>query len=137
MKTLLIFTGILEAVTGATFLIVPALDVSLLLGRGLDAPVPFVVAHLAGAALLSLGVACLFASRDTKSRAVRGIVVAMSIYNVAAVALLADAGFHAGLAGIVFWPAVILHAGLAAWCVGCLLTRDPSPVPVVRVPDGA
>jgi small basic protein len=53
--------------------------------------------------------------------AARGLVAAMFLYNVAVAALLAFAGVGLGLRGIALWPAVILHAAMAVWCVPCLL----------------
>ena len=41
----------------------------------------------------------------------------MLIYDVAAAALLAYAGLALSLVGIALWPAVVLHAALAVWCV--------------------
>jgi len=126
MRSLLIVTAVLEAATGFALLAAPALIVSILLASALDAPTSVLIARLAGAALLSLGIACWLASRDTKSRAGRGVVTAMSIYNVLAVALLAYAGLGAGLNGIGLWPAVLVHLGLAAWCATALLRQDLS-----------
>ncbi len=123
MKTLLIVTALLEAATGLAFSLSPAMPVSLLLGAALDTPGGLTVARVAGAALLSLGVACWFARDDRQGCAARGVVAAMLLYNVAAVAVLAHAGFGLGLKGIGLWPAVGLHAALAVWCLACLLRK--------------
>ncbi len=120
MKTLLILTAALEAVTGLGLLAVPVPIVLILLGGAPDTPVSLVVARVAGAALLALGVACWRARIDPHSRAAAGIVTAMLLYNAAAVALLVDAGIGLGLSGIGLWPAVGLHLALAVWCVACL-----------------
>ena len=121
MRSLLIVTAVLEAATGVALLAAPALVVSILLASAPDAPAGVFVARLAGAALLSLGIACWLASRDAQSRAGWGVVTAMLIYNVLAVALLVYAGLGAGMAGIGLWPAVLVHLGLAAWCATGLL----------------
>ena len=47
----------------------------------------------------------------------------MLLYDVAAVAILAFAGFGFGLHGVALWPAVVLHAVLTVWCVACLRRR--------------
>jgi hypothetical protein len=47
----------------------------------------------------------------------------MLLYNVAVVAILVLAWTSLGLFGIAFWPVVLAHTGLAAWCVACLSTR--------------
>jgi hypothetical protein len=119
MSRLLKLTAILEAATGLALIAVPALVVRLLLGGEISgASIP--LGRVAGAALLALGVACWLARDDTQSRAARGLVVAMLIYNIAATAVLAFAGIGSGLHGVVLWPAVVLHAAMAAWCGACL-----------------
>ena len=120
MKSLLIVTALIEAATGLALLLSPSLLVSLLLGSSLDAPAALTVGRVAGAALLALGVACWLARDDVESHAAQGLVAAMLLYNIAAVLLLASAGIGSGLRGVELWPAVVLHAALAIWCIACL-----------------
>jgi len=115
MTTLLIVTAVIEAATGVALLVRPSVPVAILLGSSLDAPAALTVARVAGAALLTLGVACWFARDD--GRAATGLVAAMLVYNIAAVAILTFAGISSGTAGVGLWPAVVLHAGLAVWCI--------------------
>ena len=132
MKTLLIVTALLETVTGVALLLSPALPVSLLLGTALDTPGGLVMARVAGAALLALGLACWLARDDGRRRAAQGLVVAMLLFNVAAVAVLVYAGLGLKLSAIGLWPAVLLHAALTAWCVACLRAKR---VPLVTRPS--
>lgn len=125
MRTLLVVTALLEATTGLALLLSPSLPISILLGSPLDAPAGSIVSRVAGAALLALGVAC-WVARDDHGRAANGIVTAMLLYNLSAVALLAYAGLGVGLSGIGLWPAVMLHTGLAVWCVTGLRTKQRS-----------
>jgi hypothetical protein len=120
MKVLLVCTAALEAATGLALLLSPSLVAALLLGASLDAPAPLVVARVAGAALLSLAVACWLARNDGASRAARGVVAAMLLYNVAAVAVLAYGGAVLGFSNFILWSVVVLHAALAVWCIACL-----------------
>ena len=120
MKRLLKLTGIIETATGLGLVAVPSVVVRLLLGSPLGTSAAVVLARVAGAALLALGVACWLARDDTQSRATRGLVVAMLIYNIVATAVLAFAGIGLGLHGLALWPAVFLHAAMGAWCVACL-----------------
>jgi len=99
---------------------VPSVVVRLLLGSPLDTSAAVMLGRVAGAALLALGVACWLARDDTQSRATRGLVVAMLMYNIPATAVLAFAGIGLGLHGVALWPAVVLHAAMGAWCGACL-----------------
>ena len=119
-RRLLIVTALVEMPISLLLLFSPALLVPLLLGASLDAPAALVVARLAGAALFSLSGACWLARDDGPSRARHGLVAAMLLYNCAAVAVLATASAGARLVGVLMWPAVALHAGLAVWCIASL-----------------
>jgi fatty acid desaturase len=121
MSNLLKLTAVIEAATGLGLVVMPSVVVRLLLGSPLDNSPATMLGRVAGVALLALAVACWLARDDTHSRAARGLVAAMLLYNVAVAALLAFAGVGLGLRGIALWPAVILHAAMAAWCVPCLL----------------
>ncbi len=122
-KQLLVVTAATEAATGLALAILPGAPVSLLLGTSLDAPGGSVVARIAGAALLSLGVACWLARNDALSGAARGVIAAMLLYNAGAVAVLVYAGMGLRLSGIGLWPAALVHAALAVWCIACLSTK--------------
>ena len=119
MKRFLTLTAIIEAATGLALIAVPAIVVRLLLGAEISgASIP--LGRVAGAALLALGVACWLARDDRQSRTARGLVVAMLMYNIVATAVLGFAGIGLGLHGVALWPAVVLHAAMAVWCVACL-----------------
>src|SRR5216110_936616 len=120
MSRLLKLTGIIEMATGLGLVAVPSVVVRLLLGSPLNTSAAVMLARVAGAALLALGVACWLARDDTQSRATRGLVVAMLMYNIAATAVLAFVGIDLGLHGVALWPAVVLHAAMGAWCAACL-----------------
>ena len=123
MKRFLTLTAIIEAATGLALIALPAIVVRLLLGAEISgASIP--LGRVAGAALLALGVACWLARDDTQSRATRGLVVAMLMYNIPVTAVLAFAGIGLGLHGVALWPAVVLHAAMAIWCIVCL-RRSP------------
>ena len=120
MSRLLKLTAIIETATGLGLMAVPSVVVRLLLGSPLDTSAAVMLARVAGAALLALGVACWLARDDTQSLTARGLVVAMLMYNIVATAVLAFAGIDSGLHGAALWPAVVLHAAMGAWCVACL-----------------
>jgi hypothetical protein len=126
MKSLLIVTAALEAATGLALLIAPSVPASVLLGSPLDTHGGMVVARMAGAALLALGIACWLARNDGPNRAVRGLVAAMLLYNSAATAVFVHAGLGLRLSGSGLWPAVVLHLALAVWCIACLRSTSPS-----------
>src|SRR5713101_2922254 len=119
MSRLLKLTAIIETATGLGLMATPSVVIRLLLGSPLDTSAAVMLGRVAGAALLALGVARWLARDDTQSRAGRGLVGAMVLYNVATVAVLAFAGIGLGLHGVALWPAVILHAAMAIWCIAC------------------
>ncbi len=127
MSRLLKLTAIIETATGLGLMATPSVVIRLLLGSPLDTSAAVMLGRVAGAALLALGVACWLARDDTQSRAARGLVVAMLIYNIAATAVLAFAGIGLRLHGVALWPVVVLHAAMAVWCVASL-QRSPQNV---------
>src|ERR1039457_1421015 len=117
VKTLQTATAVIEAGAGLALLCFPSTAVALLLGAPLEAPDALTLARVAGAALLTLGVAFWLARGDTQSRAARGLVAAMVLYNLGAAIILGAAGIRSQPVGIVLWPAVVLHAAMTIWCV--------------------
>jgi hypothetical protein len=117
LKGLLTVTAAIEGGTGLLLVAVPSILTRLLFGSSLEGSVAVTVARLAGVALVTLTVACWLARRDGETRAVKGLVAAMVLYNAGATILLAHAGLGSGLSGICLWPAVLLHAVLTGWCV--------------------
>jgi hypothetical protein len=120
MKTLLIATAGIELVAGLALLFLPSIFVQLLVGTNLETPAALLVARIGGAALTALSIACWLASDDANSRGARGLVAAMTFYNLAVASVLAFAGLKTELHGIALWPAVALHSAMAVWCVACL-----------------
>lgn len=125
---LLIVTAALEVGTGLLLLLLPSIPLFLLLGQKEPAPATTLVGRVAGAALLSLGIACWLARYDTGSAGQRALLVGILVYNIVVAATLAYAGLFSGTVGIALWPGVVLHSGLAIWCVQSLGTipRDVS-----------
>ena len=99
MKKALIFAALAEAATGLALLIAPSLVGQLLLGEQL-AGIAIPVARVAGIALVALGIACWPGPP----------LVGMLVYSAWVTLYLAYLGFLAGgLAGVLLWPAVVLH----------------------------
>lgn len=124
LDALLTATALIEAGAGVALLILPSRAVELLLGAPLEAPDAFTVARVGGTALLTLGAAAWLARGDTQSRAARGLVSAMVIYNLGVALILGAAGIRSERVGAVLWPAVVLHTAMTIWCIMSL--RHPS-----------
>jgi hypothetical protein len=116
---LLIVTALVEVGTGAALLAVPSLVAEVLLGVGLPSPQALVVARVAGAALVSVGVAG-WLGRNGERVAQSCLVVGMLIYNLGVPIVLLHARIASSLDGWGLWPAILLHGGLALWCVASL-----------------
>ena len=123
MKTLHTVTAGIELGAGFALLCWPSAVVVVLLGSPLDAPAAVTLGRVTGAALLALGAACWLARTDPQSRAARGLAAAMLVYNLGAVVVLGAAGIWSRRVGVALWPAVVLHAAMAAWCIACLQSK--------------
>ena len=107
MKWALVLAAVGEAATGIALLVFPSLVGRLLLGEEL-AGVAVSVARVAGIALIGLAVACWPGKA----------LIGMLTYSAAVTLYLAYVGLVGVFAGVLLWPAVVLHAILTA-----LLTR--------------
>lgn len=126
MDSLYAATAVIEAGAGLALLCLPSTGVDLLLGAPLEGPAALAVARVAGVALLTLGVAFWLARGDSRSRAARGLVAAMVLYNLGVVFILGAAGIRSLPVGVVLWPAaLVLHAAMTVWCVMILMSWKP------------
>jgi hypothetical protein len=123
VMNLFTLTAVRETGTGLLLVVLPSLATTLLLGSSLDAPVALTVVRMAGVALLALVVACWLARHDGQSRAAKGLVGAMVLYNAGIAMVLVYAAIGLGLSGFGLWPVVLLHAVMTVWCVMRLLDR--------------
>jgi hypothetical protein len=104
MKKLLTLAAVAEAATGAALIVVPSLVGRLLLGTEL-AGVSIPVARVTGIALIALGVGCWPGSTA---------LCGMLTYSTFVTVYLAYLGLAGEFAGILLWPAVVIHALLTA-----------------------
>ncbi len=126
MKTLFIVTAVLEAGVGVALLCCPSETITMLLGSPLTTSSAIVLGRVAGMALLTIGVASWFVHYDWQSRAARGLVTAMAIYNLGAALILGLAGIQLVSVGMALWPVVILHAAMFVWCIASLMRKPTS-----------
>ena len=120
MNTILALGGVLEAVTGLALLLAPALVASVLLGATLSGPA-LVVARMAGAGLLALGIACWGARVDPSSAAGLAVAWGYLVYNLLACALLARARPPVSQGGLPGLGAALTHCFLSAALLWLLL----------------
>jgi hypothetical protein len=111
VRRILAFTVIVEIGTGLGLLLFPALVGALLVGGDL-AGAGVVVARCLGMTLVALGLAC-WRGRQTAGN-VAAAVRGMLLYNAAIALYLAYVGTADHLGGPLLWPAVVLHAVVAA-----------------------
>ncbi len=103
MRRVLVLAAVSEAATGVAVLIAPSLVGQLLFGAELTG-VAVTMARVAGIALIGLGIACWPGPP----------LVGMLTYGAVVALYLAYVGLAGGLAGILLWPAVVLHVMLTA-----------------------
>ena len=103
-RNALVAAAVAEAATGLALVIWPSLVGELLLGETL-AGAAASVARVAGIALIGLGLACWPGPPR----------LGMLAYGGAVALYLAGVGISAGSAGVLLWPAVVLHLVLSAF----------------------
>ncbi len=108
----------LEIVVGIALLTVGDVACHLLFAATIEG-VGILLARFAGIGLFALGVACL-PSRATGFH--RSAVLGLFIFNLGVAILLAWAGIATMFRGVLLWPAVLLHAGIAAALLPQLMT---------------
>jgi hypothetical protein len=120
MKKLLAVAAVIEAATGLALMIRPPLLSHLLLGEGVSGA-GLALGHVAGFALLALGLACWpnLNSAGANTSSLRALLT----YNLLATLYLAYLGIAGQSVGSLLWPAVALHAVLTfllarAWFAG-------------------
>ena len=102
MTRALAVAAVAETATGLALLVAPALVGELLLGADLTG-LAATVARVAGVALIGLGIACWPGPPR----------VGMLIYSVSVAFYLAYVGIAGASAGVLLWPAVIVHIALS------------------------
>ena len=109
MTRTLAVAAVAESATGLALLVAPALVGQLLLGADLTG-LAATVARVAGIALIGLGIACWPGPPR----------VGMLIYSVSVAIYLAYVGIAGASAGVLLWPAVIVHIVLSGliWAAG-------------------
>jgi hypothetical protein len=120
-RTLLITTAAIEFAASVPLLIAPSLVVSLLLGTQLSSPASLLVARIAGAALLAIGVSCWLEGRRPDPAPLTGLLSGLLVYNLAVCVLMIYAALVDRLRGVGIWPACALHLAMTAWCAWVIL----------------
>ena len=100
----------LEIVVGAVFITAPNVPCALLFGANPD-NVGAPLARWVGVSLFALGIACL-PSKAGESH--RSAVLGLFVFNAGVTILFAWVGAVSTVHGFLLWPAVILHAVIAA-----------------------
>jgi hypothetical protein len=119
-RSVLMTAAWLEILAGAAFLTAPDLACRLLFAVRPDG-IGITLARFFGLGLFSLGIACLPSRARTSSR---NAVLGLFTFNAAAAILFAWVGVATTLRGVLLWPAVVLHAVIAAALLPQLLARS-------------
>lgn len=116
-------TAVLEFGTGASMLFVPGTVIQLLLGAAVSHAAAMLVARTFGLGLMALGTAA-WLRRDAGTVAPADLLSVMLAYNVVVGLMLVVASTFRGQSGALLWPVVIVHGGMAIWCVLCIRAQD-------------
>lgn len=115
-KMLSTATALIEVGADVAMVGLPALAIWFLLGVREASPEALVASRVGGAGLLAFAVAYWLGRDDPGSSSQHGLVWAILVYNVGAVAVLVFSGSMLRMAGVALWPGVGLHVVTTIWC---------------------
>ena len=117
MKALLVAKSIVETAAGLALIFFPSTVVYLFIRLPVATAAGAFVGRWTGIAVFVLGIVC-WLSRDLRElQAAIRLVLALLFYDVGFIVLLLISRFGEGLSGVVLWPGILLHSGLALWSV--------------------
>ena len=116
-KKVLALAAAAEAGTGLLLLAWPSIVVRLLFGAEIGGA-GFVMSRFAGIALIGLGVACWPGNSAFQS------LNGMLTYSTLAMLYLGYIGVRGEMAGLLLWPAVVVHAVLVVLLVGARFKKE-------------
>ncbi|MET0656051.1 MAG: hypothetical protein ABWY94_10830 [Pseudoxanthomonas sp.] len=122
-RALLATVAVAEALAGCGLLVVPSIIARLLIGQPLSDGAGSIVGRVAGAAMVSLALACWLESRSTRLHRPAGLLTGLLFYNIAVPLVLLHGHFLQGANGGGLWAATGVHLALAAWIAACLFAR--------------
>lgn len=117
MKNILKFCSIVEVTTSLVLIIVPSVITQLLFGTDLN-EIGIIITRFAGICLLSFGIVCW------PKKEIIHLVWAMFIYNTLATIFFIYIALNITFKGILLWPVVVLHFGLAILLIRGLLAKN-------------
>ena len=100
----------LELGTGLALLADPTAVIKMLIGSPAATPLAL-LGRVFGGGLVALGIAGLLAEGEPPTR---GVTYAFTSYNASTAAILGAAGASGTADGVLLWPVVVIHAGVAA-----------------------
>jgi hypothetical protein len=118
-QTLLIFTAVLEILTGIGLILVPALVIRILLGAEMHDEILLTVARVGGSAILSIGIACWFAWKAAQTDAVKPLLTGMLVYNITVFSSLAYSAITYKMTAALL-AALVIHLALAIFCLNAV-----------------
>jgi hypothetical protein len=119
-KDILALSAAAEAGTGLLLLAWPPIVVRLLFGAELTGA-GVIMSRIAGIALIGMGVACW--PSNSASQPLNGMLT----YSTLAMLYLTYIGVRGELAGVLLWPAVVVHAILSAFLVRARFESEKMP----------
>lgn len=123
LHALLTAIAVAELAAGVGLLFAPSMVAELLLGLPLGPGSPLVIGRVAGIALIALGLICWLERANSRTGALRGLLIGLLVYNGVVALLLIQSRMANDTDGIALWPAVVVHLAFAAWLAAIFIDR--------------
>jgi len=117
VKLLLEAMAVMSLVTGLLLILIPAFLSKIVFDNTPTDPAIFALARITGTAILSIGMICWMVRLEGRSKAGKGLITGLAIYNSLSMMVLAYAVIMQGFSTPGLWTMILIHAVMAGWCI--------------------
>jgi hypothetical protein len=117
VKLLLEAMAVINLITGLMLILVPTFLPKIVLEISVTDSASIAMSRVTGTAILSIGMICWMVRMEGRSKAGKGIVTGLAIYNALLMMVLAYTIIVQGFSTPGLWAFIFLYSVMAGWCI--------------------